>query len=1158
MNCRLCAIPGVLIVALCALASGQEYPWQRDYAQVDPQGDITWTPEPFAFTRGGHARYIDFADGDDTGPGTRAQPWKHHPWDPDFNGPAGAARGVDTYVFKRGVTYRGAIALNGGGKAGKPLRLTSDPTWGDGEAVWAGSDLVTDWKRLTAHDRIPDPQQVYVADLDFAPRNLWLVRGADIQRIPLARTPNWEVETLDDVKSQWWYFDNPGQPHFQKIEVGGHNRFLGVDTRNLTEDADYYAGATVWNEYGWVMGTPYPAKVVKFFPEKPGFALEGQWGNGTGNYQLPRYSRYYLEDLPQFLDDPKGEFWFEKSGTGGRLYLRFPKGTAPDDVRVEAARHLTLIDAKAANHVEVSGITFRFTNVDWNLPATPFENAMTTPGVFRLEGSGNGITIANNRFEHVNMPIMIIPRGGQVDHLVIRDNVVHQTDHGGIRILEGRDHGGDFANLNLSILRNYLAFTGLRPTRYGQGHAIDVECAQLNHIAGNVLENVYGAGIFVFGGKMRNAKGDRPLTRILIHQNKVTHPLLNSNDWGGIETWQGGPAYVFNNISGNPGGYKMWGHRNQPDVPGAARFGHAYYMDGAFKQFYFNNIAWGKSSDPFDPLGNTSGFQEIHGFDAWVFNNTIHNFVIGSRRQAPEAGRNKYLGNIWQSIGHLVFRHAQPSDVEADPNAADAGAQGSTFEHKTGAYVSNIFYDVPQFIGAFEPSGRRHMSIEGFQRAMAFRNTLGDFGFQANSTPLRDPDNKDFRPTASAQDHGVKVFVPWGLYATVGEWHFYHVGGDPTTVMDSHFHASPFHIDRTKFEYEPRYPLTVYNASADSYTQGPLEDWTAGALKFDGESTYAVMGSTVPDADMTLPAKKLATEGLQSSDWATFDAPASMTPGEQARFTITVDKPDDLLGQQLGVHLHWIKPDGSHGGFNSYIPTSYAVDGRGPYSFAVTPTFEKRAGGFQILAFVSPDGNWKNQTHVATYTVPNAGLANEEGPTRRTPDIHRSNLLVEVVARIDKTGRDGVLLRKADAAGGYQLLIGADGRLRFDVAGAGERASVTTPAAIDDGMWRHIVVEADRKARSLRIFLNGEQVAEGTGIGAVSLANQGKLFVGGMPQGRHMRGTLEYLRIAQGTLADAKTTIGELYAWQFHGPFLRDFTGHNPLGRRDAGAIESR
>lgn len=41
-------------------------------------------------------------------------------------------------------------------------------------------------------------------------------------------------------------------------------------------------------------------------------------------------------------------------------------------------------------------------------------------------------------------------------------------------------------------------------------------------------------------------------------------------------------------------------------------------------------------------------------------------------------------------------------------------------------------------------------------------------------------------------------------------------------------------------------------------------------------------------------------------------------------------------------------------------------------------------------------------------------------------------------------------------------------------------------------------------------------------------------------------------------MADAKTTIDKFYTWQFDGPFLRNFTGREPVDRRGAGAIESR
>ena len=107
---------------------------------------------------------------------------------------------------------------------------------------------------------------------------------------------------------------------------------------------------------------------------------------------------------------------------------------------------------------------------------------------------------------------------------------------------------------------------------------------------------------------------------------------------------------------------------------------------------------------------------------------------------------------------------------------------------RSNAYVSNVFYDVPKMFAVFEPSGRWHGTLEGFRRALAMRGSIGDPGEVAAQPPLRDAANHDFRPTAAARGKGVRVFVPWGLYATVAEWDFYHAGNDPTLILDDHFH----------------------------------------------------------------------------------------------------------------------------------------------------------------------------------------------------------------------------------------------------------------------------------------------------------------------------------------------------------------------------------
>jgi hypothetical protein len=53
-------------------------------------------------------------------------------------------------------------------------------------------------------------------------------------------------------------------------------------------------------------------------------------------------------------------------------------------------------------------------------------------------------------------------------------------------------------------------------------------------------------------------------------------------------------------------------------------------------------------------------------------------------------------------------------------------------------------------------------------------------------------------------------------------------------------------------------------------------------------------------------------------------------------------------------------------------------------------------------------------------------------------------------------------------------------------------------------------------------------------------------------------GAIDFLRVCRSTLAESKTTIDELYAWQFHGPMLRDIAGRAPTSHRsrDAGALQ--
>ena len=177
--------------------AGVTFSWQEAYAKVLPHGDLEWTPMPFHFEKGGSPRYIDFDDGDDENDGTTNQaPWKHHPWDSQSTGKAKLCRGIHTYVFKCGVDYRGEVSVREAGKPGDPIRLTCDPGWGQGPAVLCGSERIKGWKKVATHHDIPEPEKVWWADLNFAPRSVWLVRKeSDFLRIPLAPPPTGSAPT---------------------------------------------------------------------------------------------------------------------------------------------------------------------------------------------------------------------------------------------------------------------------------------------------------------------------------------------------------------------------------------------------------------------------------------------------------------------------------------------------------------------------------------------------------------------------------------------------------------------------------------------------------------------------------------------------------------------------------------------------------------------------------------------------------------------------------------------------------------------------------------------------------------------------------------------------------------------------------------------------
>ncbi len=154
-------------------------------------------------------------------------------------------------------------------------------------------------------------------------------------------------------------------------------------------------------------------------------------------------------------------------------------------------------------------------------------------------------------------------------------------------------------------------------------------------------------------------------------------------------------------------------------------------------------------------------------------------------------------------------------------------------------------------------------------------------------------------------------------------------------------------------------------------------------------------------------------------------------------------------------------------------------------------------------------------------------------------------------------GKVEVLVSKR-AQSGYQLAINKAGGVTLSIQADNAKAEVASGAIIADGKWHHVIAELDRTTGMARIYTDGVKSAEAKCQlpKDASLANGADLLVGKGASGGFYKGKMEFLRLCRASLAEAKTSIEELYDWEFDGPFLRDFAGHAVTGKRDAGALQ--
>ncbi len=1111
----------VMIFGLTMIVPAADYSWQKVQAKVMPDGNLVWSPTEYEFIKGGELRYIDFEAGDDNNDGlSKATAWKHHPWDRNAAGKAAAGAGVVTYVFKGGVMYRGQFEADESGTEQEPIRLTWDPSWGDGKPWLVGSKQVPQkWVKASevgTPERMPDVDKVWAVDIkplgilhDKKPqieylkpdgRGHWnppspaftalfvVNKDGSTQKLNLARTPDWQPAAESFAMDYWHAWD-------------GATEFKGPDGQELSgpyddiwkgKPQDYFTGGYMWSQYPLFMGTPIasemPATVkdkktkeeIPFFYPEAGAFKRGFPGGVKKNV------RYMIENLPQFLDTAN-EFYidFEK----GILYLRLDEGVNPNDLHMEIGHSYGTISIASQSYIDISGLKFSFSHGNTigiggncsyvNVDHCDFYDACQ----IAVQAS-----IGMSRKE---------PTTDTLDHIRVADCDFKNVWETGVSMSDGS--GGSLMKpfgrlLYGEILRNNFYNTGMRHNGNTQSNVPTAELlyAVAGEVAGNIVRRSFGSGIVVFGGK-EGALGSQairtlnvPMIRIYVHHNLTEDTALGVNDYGGLALWQGGPIYAYSNNIGSspghmPGGF--WGIK-------MTNLSYPLYLDGAYKIYSFNNIIWGASTQEDDPYRSlNSAYFMVFGFLNQFTNNTVYRH--GKGIGGSSGNRCDIVGNLFSEIKGTFLANNRTGDPSLVGGGDDASSglrgvpslayKGNLFqgEAEAGAILKQRYadkertqpiFDIPNEISAKDIS-KMEEQMKSFPirypeigKAVEERPIIG-----SDDPKIVSPDQVDFRLTdnSPAIDFGATYFIPFSLYGTVGEWNFTENVAKPATVVDYHWYMSEAHFYRMLYEQVPTFDLQLNNATLENYVDSPAETWAKGAMVFDGSR----FGS-YPDAEL------------------------------RKDYTIP-------LTRFRGKH-------------KSNIPTE---------------------APFEV---VNPDDE-------------NNGYVRYPVERRKTLRITTENLLLEASLKADGAG---VIAGKCDGEAGYQLLINDDGKAVFRVMAMGRPSDMVSKTTITDGKWHHVVGEVDRETARMTIYVDGKQENEGmiAPMANVSLDNKSDFLVGkAHDDSMYLKGAIDFLRVCQGTLKDANTDIAELYEWQTNGPWKYDYAGKPIKGAaRDAGALEKK
>jgi len=654
-----------------------------------PTGTLRYADTAFAVPRAADL-WVDAVNGDDRYDGlTPTAAFRTIQRAADLAGPG------STVHIMPGV-YRESVRPAASGTAtGRILYLAEG---GPGTATIRGSEPASSltWTRLAADTiGLPpgvDPANIYYADLsgwelDRPPRFVVQLGGTSslVDRLPMAREPDWEVVTPWKHHEFWWAAeggstvagcDPPTDPDPMNCDIPSRSTSQLTDRTDDAEPAGIQAGNLT------TLGDLTGATLVALD------TVQGHWGCRptivTHNVPAGRVtvdqpcggglgwgSKYYVEGLPTLLDTP-GEWWYD--GNSGRLYFWPGAAGDPATLNIEISRRNHGFNLEDRSYITLDGLTIEFFNGN----AVHISNDPTDKSYYD--------TIRNATLRYANQGVYLhqavradAPAASMIYGFTLEDSEIGHMDTQAILLRQWWENNAaadSFTRsgiLNTTIRRNEMHHLGFRGD-YGKANGSELYFAHRLRFEGNHVHDVAHNGVQFVRSVIQSTKeydfepGEIKTGEILIKDNLFERACQLTTDCGGLKIWGAPPdTHVFRDllITGNvfreTFGWayvsekrgRWWSGGPASDVQGMGGFG--LYVDYASGIHAYRNIAYNNAQDGFFFSGTWRDGNIIYYNN--VVANSLYGFRLGGSSQDAHGNVNTQLVNniIVNNEGYGIY-----------------------------------------------------------------------------------------------------------------------------------------------------------------------------------------------------------------------------------------------------------------------------------------------------------------------------------------------------------------------------------------------------------------------------------------------------------------------------------------------------------------------